>query len=70
MNKMYNAYEQALKSAKPFSFMFKGVKTTIHPDQQAVDDNLIDIRFKDVMKELGKKSNVCKIFFKCYFIHY
>ena len=58
--KMYDAYERALKTEKPVSFTFNGVETTIHPDQLPVDDNTIDIRIADVMKEMKKQSNVSK----------
>lgn len=56
--KMYDGYEMALKQGNPVSFMFRGVETTLHPDQQEVDDNMIEIRINDVLKELKKKSNV------------
>ena len=57
---MYKGYELALKRNAPVSFKFKGVETTLYPDQQTVDDNMIDIRIKDVLKELKRVSNVSK----------
>lgn len=59
---MYKGYEIALKRKGPVSFKFKGVETTLHPDQQAVDDNMVDLRIKDVLKELNRISNVSLIF--------
>ena len=55
---MYKGYELALKRNNPVSFKFKGVETTLYPDQLPVDDNTIDIRIKDVLKELNRVSNV------------
>ena len=55
---MYKGYELALKRKRPVSFKFKGVETTLHPDQQEVDDQMIEIRLKDVLKELNRVSNV------------
>lgn len=66
--KMYDGYEQALKKKSPVTFTFRGVETTIHPDQQEVDDQLIDIRIKDVLKELRKVSNVSKVIFNYAYI--
>lgn len=56
--KMYKGYELALKRKCPVSFKFKGVETTLHPDQLPVDDNLVEIRIKDVLKELNRVSSV------------
>lgn len=56
--KMYRGYELALKRKAPVSFKHKGVETTLHPDQLPLDDNLIEIRIKDVLKELNRVSNV------------
>lgn len=58
MNNMYKGYELALKKKAPVSFKFKGVETTLHPDQLPLDDNLIEIRIKDVLKELNRISSV------------
>ena len=55
---MYEGYELALKQNRPVSFMFRDVETTLYPDQQEVDDCMIDIRIKDVLKQLNKSSNV------------
>lgn len=55
---MYKAYELALKRNGPVSFKFRGVETTLYPDQLPVDDNIIEIRIKDVLKELNRVSNV------------
>lgn len=55
---MYDGYSLALTREKPVSFKFKGVETTLFPDQLAVDDNFIDIRFKEVLGKLQKVSNV------------
>ena len=55
---MYKGYELALKRNSPVTFKFKGVETTLHPDQQAVDDAMIDIRIKDLIKELNRVSSV------------
>ena len=40
------------------SFKFQGVETTLHPDQLPVDDNMIDVRVKDILKEMTRVSNV------------
>lgn len=55
---MYHGYELALKQNQPVSFCFRGIETTLYPDQIPVDDNMIEIRIKDVLKELNKVSNV------------
>lgn len=55
---MYKGYEIALKRKAPVSFKFKGIETTIHPDQHVVDDVMIDIRIKDILKELNRVSRV------------
>ena len=55
---MYKGYELALKKNAPVSFKFKGIETTLYPDQLAVDDNTIAIRIKDILKELNRTSNV------------
>lgn len=57
-NKMYKCYEMALKKNEPVGFTFRGVETIIHPDQQPVDDNLIEIRMHDVLEEAKKMSKV------------
>lgn len=57
-NRMYKGYELALKKNAPVSFKFKGIETTLYPDQLAVDDNTIAIRIKDILKELNRTSNV------------
>lgn len=64
---MYDGYALALKKQAPVSFKFRGVETTLYPDQLEVDDQMIDIRIKDVMKELRKSSQVYIIKFKIYF---
>lgn len=61
---MYKGYELALKKKGPVSFKYEGVETTLYPDQQPVDDNLIDIRIQDVLKELNRVSNVSPIIIK------
>ena len=55
---MYEGYELAVKRNKPVTFKLKGVETTLHPDQQPVDDDMVKTRIKDVLKELRKISNV------------
>lgn len=55
---MYLAHENALKQIPPVAFTFRGVVTTLYPDQHTVDDDLIDIRLSDVLKEANKISNV------------
>ena len=55
---MYQAQELALKTGKAVTFSFKGIPTTLHPDQQEVDDDMVAIRIKDVLIEINKKSNV------------
>ena len=69
---MYEGYALALKRQRPVSFKFRGVETTLHPDQLEVDDNMIDIRIKDVQKEMEKKSQVSKypVMFKKCFLRY
>ena len=68
---MYDGYSLALTRNKPISFKFKGVETTLFPDQLEVDDNLIEIRFNEVMKSLQKLSNVSSensIFFIVFYL--
>ena len=60
---MYKGYELALKRNNPVSFKFKGVETTLFPDQMAVDDRMVEIRIRDVMKELRHVSKVRKYIF-------
>lgn len=60
---MYDGYALALKRQKPVSFKFRGIETTLYPDQLTVDDNLINIRIKDVQKELQKRSNVSVFYY-------
>lgn len=55
---MYKGYELALKRNRPVSFKFKGVETTLYPDQREVDDQMVQIRINDVLKELKRVSNV------------
>ena len=55
---MYKGYELALKRNRPVSFKFKGLETTLYPDQREVDDQMVDIRMKDMLKELKRLSNV------------
>ena len=55
---MYKGYELALKTNQAVSFTFFDVVTTLQPDQQQVDDNMIEIRINDVLKEIRKKSHV------------
>lgn len=70
---MYKGYELALKRKGPVSFKFQGVETTLYPDQLPLDDNMIDIRIKDILKETKTISNVSFILicillpFCCYF---
>lgn len=56
--RMYDGYALALKRGKPVSFRFKGTETTLFPDQLTVDDDLIKIRMKEVVKEIKKLSHV------------
>ena len=60
--RMYKGYELAIKRNRPISFKFKGVETTLYPDQQEVDDQMVEIRLKDVLKELNRVSNVSYFF--------
>lgn len=55
---MYDGYALALNRGTPVSFRFRGVETTLYPDQLEVDDNLIKIRMKEVENELKKLSHV------------
>lgn len=55
---MYKGYELALKRNNPVTFKFQGVETTLFPDQLPVDDNMVDIRYKDVLIERDRVVNV------------
>lgn len=58
---MYKGHEMACKKNAPVSFKYDGIETTLYPDQLSVDDNMIAIRFKEILKEKNRISNVSHI---------